>query len=205
MIADLFAITAIILLASGQDDIRYHRKRWIVWFAAYAIIVAAIILNFSRAGVVILVLGSALWIGAIALRQRSTARLALGSSFVLVLLSILLLMGGQTLQRFHLRGFHSSGISSDFRWLIFQDVFQLIRSSPWCGIGLGNFEPVFAIFRDASLADTRALHPESDWLWLWAELGWPALIVALAALGLIIRRIFPLREGTNQRYRLASL
>jgi O-antigen ligase len=203
--ADLFAITAIILLASGQDDIRYHRKRWIIWFVAYAVIVAAIILNFSRAGVVILVLGSALWIGAVALRQRSTARLALGFSFVLVLLSILLLMGGQTLERFHLRGFHGTGISTDFRWLIFQDVFQLIWSSPWCGIGLGNFEPVFAIFRDASLGDTRALHPESDWLWLWTELGWPAVLLVLTGAVLLMRHVAPLKEGTNQRFRMAAL
>jgi O-antigen ligase len=203
--ADLFAITAIILLASGQDDIRYRRKRWIMWFAAFAIIVAAIILNFSRSGIVILVLGSALWIGMIALRQRSAARLAVGFSFVLVLLSILLLMGGQTLERFHLRGLHGTGISSDFRWLIFQDVFQLIRSSPWCGIGFGNFEPIFAIFRDASLGDTRALHPESDWLWLWAELGWPGVVLVVTGAVLLLRHVAPLKEGTNQRFRVAAL
>lgn len=202
---DLFAITAIILLASGQDDIRYRRKRWIMWLGAFVIIVTALILNFSRAGIVILVLGSALWIGAIALRQRSTARLAIGFSFVLVLLSILLLMGGQTLERFHLRGLHGTGISSDFRWLIFQDVFQLIRSSPWCGIGLGNFEPIFAIFRDASLGDTRALHPESDWLWLWAELGWPGVVLVVTGAVLLLRHVAPLQEGTNQRFRVAAL
>lgn len=202
---DLFALTAIILLASGQDDIRYRRKRWILLAAAFAVVVTALILNFSRAGLVILVVGSAFWIGAIALRQRSTARLAAGFSFVLVLLSILLLMGGQTLERFHLRGFHGTGISTDFRWLIFEDVFQLIRSSPWCGIGLGNFEPIFAIFRSASLGDTRALHPESDWLWLWAELGWPGVVLVLIGAALLVRYVVPLKEGTNQRFRVAAL
>jgi len=49
------------------------------------------------------------------------------------------------------------------------------------------------------------LHPESDWLWLWTELGWPAVAIAIAALALLVRRVFPLREGTNQRYRLATL
>lgn len=203
--ADLFGLTAIILLASGQDDIRHGRKRWILWLAALGVIVAAIILNFSRAGVVILVAGCALWIGVITLRLRSTARIAIGFSFVLMLLSILLLMGGQTLERFHLRGFQGVGISSDFRWLVFQDVFEMIRASPWCGTGLGNFEPVFAIFRDASFGDTRALHPESDWLWLWAELGWPAVVLVLVGAVLVIRYVAPLKEGTNQRFRLAAL
>jgi hypothetical protein len=203
--ADLLGLTAVILLACAQDDIRQRRLRWIFWLAGLGVIVTAIILNFSRAGVVILVGGTALWIGANALRQRSAVRIAVGLSFLLVLLSILLLMGGQTLERFHLRAFQGAGISSDFRWLIFQDVFQLIRASPSCGIGLGNFESVFAIFRDASLADTRALHPESDWLWLWAELGWPAVVLVLIGAVLLIRRVAPLKEGTNQRFRLAAL
>ena len=202
---DLFGLTAIILLAHGQDDIRKGRKRWLVWLSGFGILITALILNLSRSGVIILVAGSALWIGAVALRQRSAARIAVGVSFLLILLSIFLLMGGETLERFHLHAFKGSGISSDFRWLIFQDVFQLIRASPWCGIGLGNFEPVFAIFRDASLADTRALHPESDWLWLWVELGWPAVALVSIGAALLLRRVAPLQEGTNQRFRLAAL
>ena len=203
--ADLLGLTAIIILACGQDDIRHGRKRWVIWLGALAVVVAAIILNFSRSGIVILVVGSSLWIGLIALRRRSTARIAVGFSFLLVLLSILLLMGGQTFERFHLRGLHGTGVSSDFRWLIFEDVFQLIRVSPWCGIGLGNFESIFAIFRDASLGDTRALHPESDWLWLWSEVGWPAVALVVTGIVLLIRHVFPLQEGTNQRFRLAAL
>ncbi|MEY2602257.1 MAG: hypothetical protein QOJ36_1576, partial [Verrucomicrobiota bacterium] len=116
-----------------------------------------------------------------------------------------LLFGGQTLERFHLRNLADAGISSDFRWRIFSDVFQLIRDSPWVGIGLGNFEDVFAIFRAASYSDRRAIHPESDWLWLWTELGWVAVVLVVIGLFFIIRKVFPLREGTNQRYRLATL
>ncbi|MFZ3376442.1 MAG: O-antigen ligase family protein [Chthoniobacterales bacterium] len=203
--ADLFGITAIVLLACGQDDIRHGRKRWLIWLMALGILVAAIILNFSRAGMVILVGGSALWIAVVALRQRSLSWIALGFSFLLLLLTVILLLGGETLERFHLRGIGGFGISTDFRWRIFRDTFRLIRASPWCGIGLGNFDAVFAIFRSASLGDTRALHPESDWLWLWAELGWPAVAVIVIGAALLIRRVLPLREGTNQRFRLAAL
>src|SRR6266478_5276208 len=202
---NLFAVTAIIILACGQDDIRKGRKRWIVWGAALALMVAAIILNFSRAGIGILVAGSALWLGVFSLRQRSPSRIALVVSFLLLLLTALLLFGGQTLERFHLRNLADVGISNDFRWRIFSDVFQLIRDSPWVGIGLGNFEDVFAIFRAASYSDRRAIHPESDWLWLWTELGWLALVLVIVGLVFVIRKVFPLREGTNQRYRLATL
>ena len=203
--ANLFGLTAIIILACGQDDIRQGRKRWVIWLLSFCVIIAAIILNFSRAGLVILVLGSAAWLLLVALHKGSTARVGVVLSILLFLATIILLVGGETLERFHLRGFKGIGITSDFRWLIFQDTFQLIRASPWCGIGLGNFESVFAIFRDASLNDSRALHPESDWLWLWAELGWPAVVLVVAGLVLLIRRVFPLEVGTNQRFRLAAL
>src|SRR5919198_3237049 len=184
--ADLFGITAIILLACGQDDLRFGRNRWIIWLIGLGVLIAAIALNLSRAGLALLVGGSALWITIVALRQRSPGRIALAISFLLLLLTGILVMGGETLERFHLRGLEGPGISSDFRWLIFSDTFQLIQASPWCGLGLGNFESVFPIFRAASWADTRSLHPESDCLWAWSELGWPAVALGLVGAGFFI-------------------
>jgi O-antigen ligase len=201
---NLFGLAAVIVLACGQDDIRHSRQRWILWLLGFAILVGAVVINFSRAGILLLLAGSAVWLGVLALRKGSASRMALGFSVLLLLLTALLLFGGQTIERFNLRGTGAS-LFSDFRTLIFHDAFQLIRASPWCGIGLGNFDEVFAVFRDASLTDARALHPESDWLWLWAEAGWPAIVLAIAGLTLFVRQVFPLQEGTNQRFRLAAL
>ena len=204
---DLFGLTAIVILACTQDDLRKRRRRWIVWILAEVLIGAAIVLNFSRSGIVILVAGNAFWLGALAFRQGSPRRLALGISLLLLLLLLtaLLLFGGQTFERFHLRHFITAGASTNFQWLIFHDTFRLIRNSPWCGIGFGNFESIFAIFRDASLGDPRALQMESDWLWLWAELGWLAVLLTIVGIAMFVRRVFPLRVGTNQGYRLATL
>jgi O-antigen ligase len=202
---DLLGLTAIIIVACAQDDIRQGKLRWIAWLLGLGVMIAAVIVNFSRAGLVILVVGSGLWLGWYLLRKGSVARIALGVCILLGLFTILLLFGGQTFERFHLRGAHANGISSDFRWLIFQDAWRLIRASPWCGIGLGNFESVFAVFREASSGDSRALHPESDWIWIWVELGWPALLLVIAGVVLFLRRVFPLQEGSNQRFRLAAL
>ena len=203
--ANLFGLTAIVILACGQDDIRHGRKRWIAWLLGLGLIVAAIILNFSRAGILILVAGSALWLGAFVLRKGSAARIALGISVLLILLTVMLVFGGQTFERFNLRAGEGGDMAADLRWAIFQDTLQLIRASPWCGIGLGNFDGIFSIFRDASLNGARTIHPESDWFWLWAEAGWPVILLAIAGLALLVRRVFPLQEGTNQRFRLAAL
>lgn len=203
--ADLFGISAVVLLALAQDDFRSGRIRWVFGLAGVAVLLTAVILNFSRAGVAILVGGCFLWMIAVALRQRSTPGIALGVSFLLILLTAVLILGGRTLERFQQWGGSGPGISSDFRWKIFHDTFQLIRNSPWCGIGLGNFHSVFGVFRKESIGDLTVLHPESDWLWLCSEAGWLAVALLLVGAVLILRRVLPLQEGTNQRFRLAAL
>ncbi|HJT80191.1 MAG TPA: O-antigen ligase family protein, partial [Chthoniobacterales bacterium] len=203
--ADLFGITAVVLLACTQDDFRAGRVRWILGVLGLGVLLTAIILNFSRAGIAIFVGGSFLWVIAVALRKRSTAGLALGISLLMILVTAVLLLGGRTLERFQQWGSAGPGITSDFRWKIFHDTFQLLGNSPWCGIGLGNFNPIFAMFRKESIADLTVLHPESDWLWLWSEAGWPAVALVLLGAILVLSRVLPLHEGTNQRYRFAAL
>jgi O-antigen ligase len=209
--ADLFGVTSVLILASAQDDIRHARKRWILWAIALIIVIAAISLNFSRAGIVILVAASAIWIATVAVRldaptrAGAACRISLAVSFLLLLVSTLLVAGGETVARFRLAKFAGTDISSDFRWSIFRDAWQLVRSSPWVGLGLGNFESIFAIFRDASRGTTRSLHPESDWLWVWSELGWVAVPLILLGTVLLVWRVAPLQIGTNQRFRLAAL
>jgi tetratricopeptide (TPR) repeat protein len=202
--ANLFGLTAVIVLACGQEDIRHGRKRWILWLIALAVLVAGIVLDFSRAGVLLLVAGSALWLGAFALRKGSAARIALGVSVLLLLLTAMLLFGGETFERFNLRA-GDTGVATDLRWAIFHDASHLIAASPWCGIGLGNFDEVFAVFRDASLTSARTIHPESDWFWLCVEGGWPSVLLTIAGIVLFVWRVFPLKEGTNQRFRVAAL
>jgi tetratricopeptide (TPR) repeat protein len=202
--ANLFGLTAIVILACGQEDIRHGRKRWIFWLIALAIVIVGIVLDFSRAGVLLLIVGSALWLGAFALRKGSAAWIALGVSVLLILLTVMLLFGGQTFERFHLRA-GDTGVGTELRWAIFRDAARLIAASPWCGIGIGNFDEVFAVFRNASLTTARTIHPESDWFWFCVEVGWPAIVLTLIGIALFFWRVFPLREGTNQRFRVAAL
>ena len=202
--ANLLALTSIVVVACGYESIRRSKRTWIFWGMGLAILVAAIVLNFSRAGIALLLLGNGLWLAVLIIRSGSKQRMAIGLSALLVLLTMLLVFGGQTLERFNLRG-EGYSLTSDFRWLIFSDTFKLIAQSPWCGIGLGNFDPVFAVFREASSGQNRALHPESDWLWLCAEMGWPGILLVLAGLAVILPRVFPFVEGTNQWFRTAAL
>jgi len=202
---DLFGISALVVLACMEDDFRRRHKRWLLWLPALGILVAALVFDLSRSGIIILVIGAAAWLSRFAFRRWGTPGIAIAASFLLALFAGLLLFGGETIARFDPRIGSERPVTNDFRWLIFRDTFAMIRASPWCGLGLGNFESVFALFRQASRGVTRSLHPESDWLWVWAEMGWPAVLLLLVALGVFVRRVFPLRDGTNQRLRYAFL
>ena len=93
--ADLFGITAILILACGHEEIRRHKQKWIFWLIGLAIVLAAIVLNFSRAGMVLLVVGCAVWLGILILRTGAKGRIAIGASALLILLTALLVFGGQ--------------------------------------------------------------------------------------------------------------
>ncbi len=202
---DLFGISTLVVLGCMQDDFRRGHKRWIFWLLGLGVLTAALILAFSRAGILILILGVTAWLVRLAFRKWSGGGIAIAISALLTLLAGLLIFGGETIERFRPQIGSSDSIQFDYRWLIFRDAWTMIQASPWCGLGLGNFASVFALFRDASRGVTRSLHPESDWFWVAAEMGWPALILLFAATLLFVRRAFPLREGTNQRIRFATL
>ncbi len=202
---DLFGISAVLVLGCMQDDFRRGHKRWMLWIPGLGVLSAALVLAYSRAGILILVVGFAAWLIRFAFRKWSGAGLAIAAAPLLLLFAGLLLFGGETIERFHLRLGSEGSVTSDYRWLIFRDTWAMIKNTPWCGVGLGNFENVFALFRHASRGVTRSLHPESDWLWLWAEMGWPALLLILVAAVIFVRRAFPLKEGTNQRLRYTAL
>ncbi|MDB6131815.1 MAG: O-antigen polymerase [Verrucomicrobiales bacterium] len=71
----------------------------------------------------------------------------------------------------------------DFRQFIYRDTLRMIGKEPPTGVGLGQFGYVFPQYRHESLAINRCWHPESNWLLLAAEAGWPAVVVTALAVG----------------------
>src|SRR5207248_238492 len=116
---DLFGISTLVVLGCMQDDFRRGHKRWFLWLAGFGVLIAALILDFSRAGILILVIGSTAWLGRLAFRKWSGAGIAVAVSLLLILLATLLVFGGETIERFHLRLGSEGAVDSDYRWLIF--------------------------------------------------------------------------------------
>ena len=198
--ANFFALGSVLTFSLLCEAARAKKLTAIFWSLALGILCTALVVNYSRGGILVFFIGISLWIALLSTLSVSIKRASIGASILLFMLAGFLFFGGATLERFQ-----TEGSFLGFRGLIFKDTFQLIRASPWCGVGLGNFESLFALFRAASATEARVLHPESDWLWLWSEMGWPAVVLAMAALALLVKQCFPLSHGTDRRLRVAAL
>jgi len=198
--ANFFALSAILTASLVYDSALSKKVIAFGWTMGLVLIGTALVVNYSRAGIIVFFAGLVLWLGLMVAQTPSTKWIAAGASFLLATVSAFLFFGGSTLDRFH----ENAGILG-YRSLVFKDAFRLIRNSPWCGIGLGNIEGLFAIFRSASASQSRIIHPESDWLWLWSEMGWIAVVLVMGAILLLVKEVFPLKRGTNRSLRAAAL
>lgn len=78
----------------------------------------------------------------------------------------------------------------DLRVPIAIDTAGMIADAPLSGVGAGQFRWVFPQYREQTIVVNRpvALHPESSWLWLAAELGIPAAACVLGLVGFLFVR-----------------
>ena len=197
----VLALGGMLALGCAADAWRRHPAKALPWFIGGAIILAALIVNYSRGGLLLILGAVVLWAALEAWQRRSWKTLAVGASLVLVLGSGVLIGGGTFAARF--AGGADSGVG--FRVFIWRDTLALIHASPWCGAGLGNFQALFPFYRHASVNQQSVLHPESDWLWLATELGWLGVAFALAAAFLVLSPALPLAPGSQRRLRGAAL
>jgi O-antigen ligase/tetratricopeptide (TPR) repeat protein len=200
--ANVLALAGIVATALAYEAFERRPRTGWAWLAALIVIGTALVINYSRAGIILFALGIVGWILVAFAFSTSRKSLSLGLAGVAVLLALFFLFGGETLHRFQLQ---VRAPASDFRIPIQADALRLSTTAPWFGQGLGNFEPVFALHRSASAAPNRALHPESDWLWFAVEMGWPATLLLLAAFLLWLKACFPFSAGSDRPLRSAAL
>jgi O-antigen ligase len=220
--ANFLAVGSLPVLACLQLAWRAGKRvTAIAWMVGWLIVALAAFTSFSRAGVILLFAGTAVYVALQAARatSREAGRtegaglrldrfrvLALGVSLVAILLSAFLVFGGETLSRLTPSTMTSTvqAVTTEFRLRIQGDALRMIAASPWTGLGLGNFASVFPLFRVNSALPARAIHPESDWLWAAAELGWPAVVLVLAGCALLMRGLWPWRRAPDRPLRTAA-
>jgi O-antigen ligase len=183
--------------------------RWVILLLANSVIVWAIMSwSISRSGIVLCLTGSLIWLGLLGRRYFGRDEL---KAFALVALLVSGIYGisefrvkdriEKTVEKFSGDDREDWGESNpvpqpsiaerfenlDLRVPIAKDTFQMIAAAPLTGVGAGQFRWVFPQYRQKTIVVNRsvALHPESSWLWLAAELGIPAALCILLLVGFL--------------------
>jgi O-antigen ligase/tetratricopeptide (TPR) repeat protein len=180
-ISSIAAMTCVLCAATGFDAHRRKSRLWIPCLLGFIPPVICIFMNSSRAGLILLFLGMTAWFGTIAMRRGFFQKLAVSTSLVFIISTLLVMSGGNVSKRFTENGI-ANFASDNGRSSLFVECLKMTLDSPWTGIGLGNFEAVFPQFSEVPEHIRRHLHPESDLLWLLAEGGLLTLLPALLLL-----------------------
>ena len=203
--SNVLGLGAVMIYAIGLQQFQEGRRYWWCWFASLSLVCWALILNYSRAGIILF------FVGALALHvywwttspDRRQALVAFGG--LILLIALFLVDGGATLMRFGKESVNFFAASHNLRFAIYHDAINLIAKSSPFGIGLGNFWPIFAVNRHYSATETQIAHPESDWVWTGVDLGWIGLMVAMAMFVWWVTQCPPFTRGTSRLLRVAAM
>lgn len=202
--SNVFGLAGIIIYALGFHRLQQHRPTWWIWLCSLSLICWALILNYSRAGIVLFFGGCLLW----HLWWLTQARERRGPLLTLIgialLFGLFLLNGGRTLARFQEQSGNVASAEHG-RIGIFRDALHLSEQAPLAGVGLGNFRPLFSAARLYSASPSEAVHPESDWLWGAVEVGWIGVVLVVLLVLWWLSHCFPFVPGTGQTLRVAAM
>ena len=169
----------------------------LAWGLGLALVMVALVFVGSRSALILFACGAIF----VSIRRATLPVLAIAGSVGLLAITWLITSNADVLDKFSGEDGVVTTTSENGRWSLYADSIDMMKQSPLTGVGAGNFEEVFALHRDRSAAPNRALHPDSDAVWLIAEFGLPAtLLIAGFGIGLF-SLAFPIsrKEARSRR------
>jgi O-antigen ligase/tetratricopeptide (TPR) repeat protein len=203
--SNVLGIGGILVYALALDGFARRQRHWWIWIAALSLICWALILDYSRAGIILVVAGMLTWHLFWLITSDNKRRPLIASAGILLLLVVVFAWnGGKTMMRFINE--ESNPLSaSNMRFAIYRDAVDLSARAPLTGIGLPNFRYVFSTAQTHSIGEDVAAHPESDWLWAAVELGWLAPLLIAVLFVWWLSRCFPFEPVTFRLLRFAAM
>ena len=198
----LMAMNAVLCIATAYDLLRRKNSLWVVFALGLVPSFAAVMVNTSLGGLLIFSAGITAWLAFATLRGKSLQKVAIAGSIVLVLTAGVLLFGQHLLgQMFDSDTSIIEKMTEGARPAVYRDTLALIAQNPVLGVGMGNFAAVFGMTNSMAEGYVRFRHPESDWLWFLAEVGWLATLVLLISLVLFVSwmGLWKASQGSTQR------
>ena len=203
--ANVLALASVAGFSLGLRQLYHGRKNGWVWLGVTLILLAFVTVVGSRAGLVLFFAGAGAWLTWDLLEAKKKSRVALGATAAMLLLAFALLTGGEAVDRVLHSAAAGPGWARDTRLVLQRDAVEMGADQPVFGLGLGNFDGVFGLYRDHYRNTNRPIHPESDWVWWWCETGTPGLLLLLGLMGWVIRGIWPGGADKDRRLRRAAL
>lgn len=203
--ANVFALAGVLGVALGLRQLRHgHRSGW-AWLGVAVILLGAVLVNGSRAGLILFLAGCGWWTAWVAQGGRGKSWMGGAVTALLLLAALALLLGGPALERVLDSSRTPQGWTEDARVAVQRDAWAMTMDHPVRGVGLASFEGVFAFYRNHYQGTARVIHPESDWLWLAGEAGWPAVVVLAVLVGVGLWYCLPRPGAGERRLRQAAL
>jgi O-antigen ligase/tetratricopeptide (TPR) repeat protein len=203
--SNVLGLGGIFMYANAFRHLEHGRRRGWLWLAGLALVCWALILNFSRGGIILFFAGTFVWHLWWLTTFRAGTQKLIAWGPLAILVALLLLAGGTTWLRFRHESIDLLSLSQNGRVSIQRDAIDLFKASPFLGTGLGNFRSLFTAARHFYTSSSEAIHPESDWLWLAVETGFAGPLLVLIGVIAWIRRSIPFPAGTWRAMRVAGL
>jgi hypothetical protein len=175
--SSLFALASVLCAAASFDAMRRKSRSWLLFFAGFILLFICIVSNTSRGGLMLFLVGSAVWVAAVAMKKGLLRKVLVSLSIIGTILCFVLVSKGFLGERLLSRSIGAS-IAEDTRARLAEETLSAFISAPWLGQGLGVFEFAFPQVTPSAMPLARAIHPESDLLWLLFEGGLMVLIPA---------------------------
>jgi len=202
--SNVLALGGIMIYAIGLQRLQDEKRDWWVWLYSLALIFWALIINYSRSGIILFFLGAIVWHTFWIYASRERRRPAIALAGLLLLAAALLIVGGATLARLNPRTFDALVSTEPGRLAIQHDALLISGKTPLLGIGLGNFGALFSPQKKIYAMPKVAIHPESDILWSAVELGWVAVLLLGLLVGWWIKQCLPFDRGSERRLRAGA-
>ncbi|MGJ3242518.1 MAG: O-antigen ligase family protein [Opitutales bacterium] len=180
----LMGVGCVLAFIHTLESIKKTDRRFFVGLVTLLLTGTACILAHSRGAVLFTLFGIGLWVALRVICRPAAGAYRVGASLLVGAGMLFLVFGGDTRDR----TFRALTLDAerempfDYRVQVYEDTLSMVADQPLQGVGLGNFEALFPRYQEVSPAGAAILHPESDWLWVAAELGMPGLLALGAAL-----------------------
>ncbi|MES2597892.1 MAG: O-antigen ligase family protein [Verrucomicrobiota bacterium] len=196
--SSLFAWMSVLCAAAMVDAFKRGSRLWIVFGAGVLLLLRCIMVNSSRAGLLLFFIGMTLWLATTAMRRGVMRKLVVTLAIIVAVVSIAIASGSRLGERLTEKSLNAS-LSSDLRLWLAGHVVRASADAPWSGRGLGIFDHVFPQVCDGFYPDTRTMHPESDLLWALFEGGLFLVLPCLILTGWLFQTSGPWMSSGRKR------